>query len=104
VIASYVDPEGEEHAFDIGCLGDFQSLVAEACASVLLEHENGSSLAFSNGGPLACLVWTDPLRYVYSWQGPAADALECVRVYVETGWPTGENVRFTHDGTSPSPD
>jgi len=104
VIASYVDPQGHERAFDIGCLGDFQSLLAEACTSVLLEHENGSSLAFSSSGPSAFLVWTDPLHYVYSWQGPAADALASVRAYVESGWPTAGSVRFTHDGTSTEPD
>jgi hypothetical protein len=100
VIASYLGPEGAELAFDVGCLGDFQSLVAEACAAaVLLEHENGSSLAFSGDGSTVVLVWTDPLRFVYSWQGATDVALDCVRAYLETGWPTSEGVRFVHDGT-----
>lgn len=99
MIASYVGPEGEERAFDVSCLGDFNALVAEACASVLLEHENGSSLAFSGKASAAFLVWTDPLRFVYSWHGPVEDALECVRAYLETGWPTSDQVQFTHDGT-----
>ncbi|MFL6172580.1 MAG: hypothetical protein ACJ716_06770 [Marmoricola sp.] len=99
MIASYVDPQGEEHGFDVGCLDDFQALLAEACTAVLLEHENGSSLAFSGSAAVTVLVWTDPVRYVYSWQGPTGDALSCVRAYVETGWPTSEQVRFTHDGS-----
>ena len=99
MIASFVDADGTERAFDIGCLGDFQSLLAEAGTSVLLEHENGSSLAFSASPEDAFLVWTDPMHYVYSWHGVAADALDCVRAYVETGWPSAERVRFTHDGT-----
>ena len=99
MIASYLGPTGEELAFDVACLGDFQSLVAQACTSVLLEHENGSSLAFSGDDAGVFLVWTDPLRFVYSWQGAAADAHDCVRAYLETGWPTSERVRFTHDGT-----
>jgi hypothetical protein len=101
VIASYVTPDGEERAFDIACLGDFESLVAEACTSVLLEHENGSSLAFTGDAAEALLVWTDPLRYVYSWRGPRQHALDCLRAYLETGWPTSAHVRFTNDGTGP---
>lgn len=98
MIASYVDPQGEERAFDIGCVDDFRLLLAEACTSVLLEHENGSSLAFSGNAGVTFLVWTDPVQFVYSWKGPTADGLACVRAYVETGWPTAEHVRFTHDG------
>ena len=101
MIASYVGPDGAERAFDVSCLGDFQSLVAEACTSVLLEHENGSSLAFSGSESGAFLVWTDPMHYVYSWQGEREHALACVRTYLETGWPTSEHVRFSHDGTGP---
>ena len=98
-MASYVDPQGDEHAFDVGCLDDFQSLLDEAGTSVLLEHENGSSLAFSGNAAMTFLVWTDPVRYVYSWHGATTDALTCVSAYVETGWPTSEQVRFTHDGS-----
>jgi hypothetical protein len=98
VIASYVDGDGRERAYDLACLGDFEVLVDEARCSVLLEHENGSSLAFS-GGATAFLVWTDPLGYVYSWQGDRDVALACVRTYRETGWPRTEQVRFTNDGT-----
>ncbi|RNL78360.1 hypothetical protein EFL95_04450 [Nocardioides marmorisolisilvae] len=101
MIASYVDQEGEERAFDVACLGDFNALVDEARCSVLLEHENGSSVAFSGGESVAFLVWTDPLGYVYSWQGEREHALACVQTYLETGWPTSEAVRFTHDGSSP---
>lgn len=101
MIASYVNREGEELAFDVACLGDFASLVDEARCSVLLEHENGSSLAFSGGDTGAFLVWTDPMGYHYSWQGPEAHALDCVRSYLVHGWPASERVRFVHDGTVP---
>ena len=99
MIASYVDEQGRERAFDVACLGDFNALVEEARCSVLLEHENGSSVAFSSGETTAFLVWTDPVGYVYSWQGDRVHALECIRTYLETGWPRSEQVRFAHDGT-----
>lgn len=99
MIASYVDGAGHERAFDVACLGDLVTLVEEARCSVLLEHENGSSVAFSSSGTRTFLVWTDPLGNVYSWQGDDEIALTCVRTYLETGWPGSERVRFTHDGT-----
>lgn len=99
MIASYLGPGGEELAFDVACLEDFRSLVAQAGVSVLLEHENGSSLACTCAEERAFLVWTDPLHHVYSWQGPEELALECVRAYLASGWPSSDQVRFVHDGT-----
>lgn len=98
MIASYVGVDGQERAFDVACLNDFNALVEEARCSVLLEHENGSSIAFSAGESTAFLVWTDPLGFVYSWQGDRADGLCCVQAYLATGWPRSDRLRFTSDG------